>query len=204
MIADLTPAGFSFHHSPRAGGWGGVGLYVSSLFKFEPISIPAQSSFEALCGRVSNGKVCFNILNIYRPGTGPNKSVPLFFEELQDVLCHMASLPQDLIVLGDFNLWVDVPSNQTSQFSDILASFDLQQNVDFPTHIKGHSLDLIITSTSLDLASVFPSDRISDHWTVIAEFNISVRTQNERKSIKYRNIKAINIDASKRDLRTEF
>lgn len=197
-LADITPTGFSFHHSPRVGrSGGGVGLFVSSPFKFERIAIPAQSSFETICGRVSDGRICFNILNIYRP---PGTST-LFFEQFQDVLSHMASLPHDLVVLGDFNLHVDTSSSQTSQFLDILASFDLQQNVDFPTHIHGHALDLIITSTALDLASVYSSDRISDHFTVIAEFNIPVQTQNERKNIRYRNIKAINIDALMRDLR---
>ena len=112
----------------------------------------------------------------------------------------MASLPHDLIALGDFNLHVDTPSTQTSQFLEILESFDLQQNVDFPTHIHRHSLDLIITSTALDLASVFPSDRISDHFTVIAEFHTPVQAPIERKTVKYRNIRAINTDTLKSDL----
>ena len=36
---------------------GGVGLLVSSQFKFENISISAMPSFEAMCGRISDGKI---------------------------------------------------------------------------------------------------------------------------------------------------
>jgi len=196
-LTDLTPAGFSFHQAPREGrSGGGVGLFVSNQFTFNPIPIPAGASFEAMCGTVSDGKVCLNILNVYRPPGACNG----FFDEFQDVLCHLASLPHNMVVLGDFNLHVDSDSSQTAQFLDILSSFNLRQNVDFPTHIHGHTLDLIITSHDCHPIRVTRSDRISDHFSVIAEFDIAVPNRNDRKMIHYRNIKSINIDAFKNDI----
>ena len=56
----------------------------------------------------------------------------------------MASLPQDLVLMGDFNLCIDSWSSEVSQLTGILNSFDLDQYVHFPTHMRDHSLDLMI------------------------------------------------------------
>ena len=64
-LADVTPRGFTFYHAPRVGRTGGgVGLLVSSQFKFENISIPVMSSLGTMCGRISDGKISLTILNI--------------------------------------------------------------------------------------------------------------------------------------------
>ena len=77
--------------------------------------------------------------------------------------------------MGDFNLHLDSPSNHTNTFSDLLTSFGLRQHVDFPTHIHGHWLDLFITRTACDLIkTVYPSDGLSDHMTVIADVGVKL------------------------------
>ena len=81
----------------------------------------------------------------------------------------MSSFPGELFILGDFNLHLDSPSNHTNTFTDLLTYFSLRQHVDFPTHFHGHWLDLFITRTACDLMkTVYPSDGLSDHMTVIA------------------------------------
>ena len=138
------------------------------------------------------------MLNLYRP-PGPTAS---FFVEFQDVVSHLATFSGDLLIMGDFNLHVDISSKQTEDFQDILASLDLFQYVDFPTHIRGHTLDLMITSNrnTSKVLSVLPSDRISDHLTVVAELDVPVPTHKEKKMISYRNIKGIDIEAFKADI----
>ena len=56
------------------------------------------------------GRACLNILNIYRP-PGP---APSFFSELQDMLVYLASLPHDLVLMGDFNLLLESSSSDVS------------------------------------------------------------------------------------------
>ena len=65
-----------------------MGLLVSSLFKFKNISIPAMSTFEAMCSRISDGKISLTILNIYRAYGDKVKAI-LLFKEFQDVLSHL-------------------------------------------------------------------------------------------------------------------
>ncbi len=198
-LADITPTGFSIHQIPRTGrSGGGVCFLISDLLTFAKIDIPTCSSFEAICGRVTNAKlgVNFNILNLYRPP----RSNATFINDFQDVLSYLVSLPQDLIIVGDFNFHIDRPSNQTKAFYEILSSFCLQQHVDFPTHIHGHSLDLIISSEKSGITSVFQSDCISDHFTVVAELDVVRPTAKPSVSISYRNLNSIDSDSFKQDI----
>ena len=78
-LADMTPQVFSFFYKPRTRKrGGGVGLFVSSTHKFTAISLPTQTSFEAILGKLEWGQSCLIILNIYRP-PGPATA---FFSEL--------------------------------------------------------------------------------------------------------------------------
>ena len=90
------------------------------------------------------------ILNIYR-SPGPATA---FFSELQDILSYISTLPHDLALMGDFNLRIDSSSSDAGRLSGILDSFNLHQYVDFPTHIDGHSLDLMIFSSGCNVLSV--------------------------------------------------
>ena len=93
-------------------------------------------------------------------------------------------------------LHVDSPSSDVRQFADILESFDLDQRVDFPTHIHGHSLDLMIFSKGFNVLSVSVSDKISDHFSVVGDLNIPrINSRTVLKTIRYRNLKAINVEA---------
>ena len=54
------------------------------------------------------------------------------------------------------NLHLDNSNGITYKFNDILTCFDLKQHVNFPTHVHGHWLDLLITKRmSNSIKSVF-------------------------------------------------
>ena len=154
FLSDLTPPGFSFLHVPRHGRpGGGVGLFISDALSFSQITLPHQSSIEAICCTVatSPGTSRFTILNLYRP---PGSDT-VFFDEFQNILSSLTTTCQKLVITGDFNIHIDTSSHCTKVFHDILSSFDLQQLVSFPTPSHGHTLDLLIASSActLDLSS---------------------------------------------------
>ena len=73
-LPEVTPPGFSFFQIPRAKRrGGGVGLFVSSAYKFIPIILPAHTSFKSISGNSELGQSCLNILNIY-PQPGPTST----------------------------------------------------------------------------------------------------------------------------------
>lgn len=54
------------------------------------------------------------------------------------------TLDAELSICGDFNIHVCCPVDHLAvDFKRLLASFDLTQSVDGPTHCLGHTLDLI-------------------------------------------------------------
>ncbi|KAK2161784.1 hypothetical protein NP493_1560g00027 [Ridgeia piscesae] len=124
-----------------------------------------------MCLNISNSCFSGHFICIYRPPGHPAN----FFEQFQDLLENVVTIHSDFYIVGDFNLHLDTPSATTTTFNDILASFDTTQHVNFPTHIHGHWLDIIITRSSCkNIQTPTVVDGLSDHNTVIA--NLKVRT----------------------------
>ena len=85
-------------------------------------------------------------------------------------------------------------------FRDILDSFDLEQHVNFPTHIHGHWLDLLITRTSCPaVRSVLACDGLSDHFLVLSVLEFP-RPKCVKKKIYFRRINKIDLDNLKNDI----
>ena len=69
------------------------------------------------------------------------------------------------MLLGDFNVHLDKNSDpEAVQFSSLLDSFGMQQHAEGPTHIRGHTLDLVIARISDNLVQSCEVGRFaSDH-----------------------------------------
>ena len=109
---------------------------------------------------------------------------------------------EPLIMAGDFNIHVNVPSdNDAVRFLDLLSSMGLQQHNDFSTHVSGNTLDLLITrsSDSRLIRDVQPDTYFSDHCLVLFSINSS-KPQLSRKEVSYGKTKAINATAFMEDL----
>ena len=70
----------------------------------------------------------------------------------------------------------------------------------FPLILMVIPLDLLIASSACTFRSVFQSDRISDHFTVIGVMSFLVPSPAYHKTISYRNLKSIDLDAFRRDI----
>ena len=84
---------------------------------------------------------------------------------------------------------------------DMIESLGLKQRVKEPTHIFGHTLDLVITRLSDDVVRDSPcvDSYISDHGVVLFKLN-SVKPSLSVKTVSYRKYKAINIQDFQSDL----
>ena len=69
----------------------------------------------------------------------------VFLEEFLNYLETVIMSSEPLFITGDFNIHVDVVRDSDAVlFLDLLASMGLEQHVDKPTHISGHTLHLMI------------------------------------------------------------
>ena len=154
--------------------------------------------------RVSSGSLRVKLVIIYRPPYSASHSVlpRIFFNKFSDYVESFILSPESLILTGDLNFHVDVADDPDARvFIDLLASMGLKQHITEPTHIGGHTLDLLITrehdSVILDVPVV---DRyLSDHAAVLCQLN-SVKPRQVVKEISYRKIKSINVDILRSDL----
>src|SRR5207244_13415902 len=115
------------------------------------------------------------ILTIYRP---PASNIGLFLSEFSSLLEDIISSPSELIITGDFNIHVDDATCHTAtSFLSILDSFGLSQLVDFPTHISGHTLDLVITRSS---STFFSEVDYTDHSELLSSFSFQSHSCSHR------------------------
>ena len=171
VLNSLTPPGYSLIHSPRLHGLGGgLALLFRSHLKFQTISLPLFSSFEALCVRLTISSASYTFLTIYRP---PSSNISLFSSEFSTLVEDLISSPSELVFTGDFNFHVDDSTSPSGIFFlDLLESFGLYQHVSFPTHNLGHTLDLLITRVTSNIFSEidFTCPSLSDHFAILSTF----------------------------------
>ena len=79
------------------------------------------------------------------------------------------------------------------------------QHIDFPTHIAGHTLDLLITRKAdpIQLSNIQSDYLISDHLTVLFNFGVS-KPKLEKKTIEFRPLRDIDISHLKNELSVAF
>ena len=142
------------------------------------IQLPSYTSFECICAYLKKPGFNSVFTVLYRPGSASVTNT--FFSELSDLLENLISYATSLVIIGDFNIHVDISDDpHAKRLTDIILSFGLTQHVCSPTHVRGHTLDLVITRTDLS-THVLPVDppMLSDHSSVV--LNIKAQRLQER------------------------
>ncbi|XP_071803691.1 uncharacterized protein [Asterias amurensis] len=149
------------------------GVVFKSSLNIKP-SIPALSfdSFEHtdVCTTTADH---LRIVVIYRP---PSSSITQFFDEFEDFITGLALYSGRLVVTGDFNIHVEnVNSSNVQRLQELLTVTNFIQIVNGPTHIKNHTLDLVVVRDddfqnwiNLDVTQ----SSMSDHFSVLFALSI--------------------------------
>jgi hypothetical protein len=202
FISDLTPPTFSILNEPRSSGKGGGLAFLFKsylpLHKFS-LPIPMPKSFEVLAATLNSGNKQILFVNIYRP---PSFSLADFLSEFQSLLEYLISSPSEIVIMGDFNIHVDVANHYSLAFLDMLEGFDMHQLITFPTHNKGHILDVLITrSDSKSLHSVTSVESyFSDHVAILSKFDFPFKPPPNYRIVKFRPWHKIDLNKLKNDI----
>ena len=175
IIRALTIPGYKFTHIQRrqhkntTAREGGVAILHKSNINMKSKSSWKTKSLENMEVTLSASSTV-KLAVIYRPPPSKgNKSTDgLFLSEFQDFLQHHMVTSQNTLILDDFNFHYEDPLNtDASRFRDILSNHSLCQHVSGPTHMDGHTLDLIITKLTDNLVSkTIVSYFLTDHGAV--------------------------------------
>lgn len=143
-------------------------MFYKSGFKCHPVG--SFNSLEVLSCLITGPPPLLCIL-IYRPLKSVN-----FIPEFSELLYIVLPRYDRVVILGDFNIHVCCPSQSlTSHFLDLIDSFNLTQYVKEPTHSKGHTLDLALSSgLSFECPSVLDMP-VTDHKAVTFKVPFQIR-----------------------------
>ena len=196
VVAELLPPGYNIVYHLRSDGrrGGGVALIYRQGLKCCTLNSYSLKTLEAITVRVTLPRKTLNISVVYAPEckvsiTASRSFIEEFSPILYDDLCGL----NNLLILGDFNYHVNKEDNAAAKcFLNLLDSCGLHQHVCIPTHIKGNTLDLVITrENELQPRGIFTNTSVSpDHYAVIFDLpeNNVVQTERTLTSRKWKNL----------------
>jgi len=112
-----APAGFKFVEKARARtnelsiltNHGGVCLFHSSTLRERAIQLPTCATFEVVAAYVHRAGFNAVVVVVYRPGY--DNATQSFFDELDSLLERLSTYSAPVVIVGDFNIHVDVTSD---------------------------------------------------------------------------------------------
>ena len=217
-LGELVPSGYLIKHVPRRGKrrGGGVALIYKASIILKMVTSSRDKEFLQFehmdCQLNINGFV-LRIAVVYRPPptkeNGLNTNVFLD-KEWPTFLERHATLDKETIIVGDINFHLDSPSNRDAlKFVSLLQSCGMQQHVNESTHVRGHTLDVVITRDNSSIVSdinvVDPgicdsTGNVSrDHFAVIFKA-CAAKPAPVRKIVSFRKLRSIDAASFKQDI----
>lgn len=184
----LTPSGYSYLAKPRlTSRGGGLAAVYRSNIPLNTIDLHVTLTFEYLVLKISGSSPLLVIL-LYRPP----KSMSNFFSELHELLTLTCAMSPSVILLGDFNIHIDSACADSRELISVFECFNLVQHVDFPPHLKGHTLDLVCTAGLRNVSVLGSQIGLSDHLFIELNCVMPLPCLSAKSTITYRNHNSIN------------
>ena len=196
----IQPEGYKVLSYPRQGRTGGgIALVHHNHINIMDLETnhPTLTTMETHCFPINIAASQIFLQIIYQfPNTGKID----FGNELADHFeSHASNLTDKMLLVGDFNIHVDNPD--TILLNNLLASYNLVNRINFPTHKLQHTLDLIIDNgDNLLIMSTSRGLLISDHNFVHCTLNVKHPLPSP-KTIQYRQIKKMDHTAFRDNLK---
>ena len=148
-----------------------------------------------------------HLIVVYRPGhAGTDRT---FLEEFSSFLDSLLAVRGKIVICGDFNYWIDDPLSKpySSEFLELLDISNFYNHVSSPTHLLGHTLDLVLSPVGVDCVvdvEVLPIDSlISDH--ALLTFCLkTARPKAVKKSITFRSYRNVNQDSISNEIESHL
>ncbi|XP_013420623.1 uncharacterized protein LOC106180973 isoform X2 [Lingula anatina] len=157
-----------------------------------------------LCALVG---MSLRIITVYRipPSKTTNLRKMLFLSEFPYLLEYLAPLRGKLLIFGDMNIhWDDQHIPENKQFALLIDSFGLTQYVLDPTHVRGHTRDMVLARESDSLVtSCEVGHLLSDHHVINTTLRCG-RPHPSKSKILFRKIKGIDVNELKRQVTSQL
>ena len=195
--AARLPPGYSVIQCPRSkstglDGGGGVAIIYKSHLEFKVRQQRQPQTFECIEAELTYRSTKLVLCVVYR--TSRRAATNTFLEEFGHLIDSYTLPTGRPIIVGDFNLHLDQPQTPiVSRFLDVLHDSGFKQHVTGPTHIKGHTLDLVITH--VDDNMIYSIDThypgLSDHFAPVCTLTLAKPTAALHKWVMVRKLKQV-------------
>ena len=138
---------------------------------------------------LSRGGYLF-LISIYRL---QYESITTFMTEFTELLnLHVICNKYNFVIAGDINIHVETEKTYANQFKNILSLYDLKQHVTEATHIKGHTIDVVITPNIDSYVQDLNITQLDLSHHSLIDFNLKTETKTKsEKTISFRSFKNI-------------
>ena len=201
----IRDSGYELHHAYREGKRGGgvAIMYKKTLtVKEGEQSTTRYMSFEYACITITL-QLKRNILLVclYRKQEIPFNT---FYDEITAFMDRMIFKADAIMLVGDFNVWVDIEGDKNAnQLSTLMSACGLEQQVAEPTHRDGHTLDHVyVNEFQMTLKHQVIHDTLgltTDHYPIQIELPSS-NVNEKKQTIQYRKLKDIEMEDFRVDL----
>ena len=197
LLKSVTPPGFQLIHRPRTRSWWWCGLPYQEKLACKDCRC-THSTFENIVISIVTHSKSFVVTCVYRT---PGSCSSAFLDDFLFFCGFLSSLISSFIICGDFNVHVDTYCINQRKFLNLLDTSNLAQNVNKPTHLHGHILDLILCpSDSSFVSNVTVGKMVSDHALVKCHMDFLCPAIPKVNSISYRWYHKINMQSFCEDL----
>ena len=204
ITAEVKDYGYKLLHKIRKNRekdrGGGVGILLRSNIAGKQLLSKDYHSFEHNVVKMPLVNKRFMILiTIYRLQYVP---VSEFINEFGEILETFTVLQEDFIIAGDVNIHVETDECSQRKFMNLLDMYDLRQHVAGPTHIKGHTIDVVISPNRNSYVSDLDIRWIDLSHHFLIDFGVNVSASKvDNKSITYRAWKEIDNEVFSQEIR---
>ena len=150
FTSTIKEEGYNIIHSHRDNkrGGGTAVIYKENLkVKRGEASSSKYQSYEFSYIYLKNQGTRILIMCIYRKQEVACKT---FCKELEELLDDVSDTTEALLVVGDFNVWMDVEGNRDAKkLRTLMNAYGLSQQIHEPTHKSGHTLDRLYNNEHL-------------------------------------------------------
>ena len=114
-------------------------------------------------------------------------AVSTFLDDFTDLLNNYVISNEHFIIAGDINIHMETDDASAKKIRDLIDIYDLKQHVDVPTHIKGHTLDIVITPSKNTLENLRVTNiELSHHFLIDFDAAFMLESTKEKRKIFYR------------------
>ena len=196
--AELLPQGYAMVHQMRSTKKGGgvAVVYKSNLIVKPVTTSPQPTSYELMEVLIKQNHHCLSLFVVYCPEVRA-----AFHDDFGDLLTGIAASPSKALIVGDFNIhWDTEDDPDAKRLRSTLDEAACVQHVNWPTHVAGHTLDLIISREKDNVVeSAWASSLLSDHLASHGRLYIS-KPPLQKREVTARCFKRIDQDAFSNDL----